>query len=70
MFGKLSYHMLDFQRKKFLLSPGGAMGQNVTGKQLTRLNYSREINYACAKLTPSMLRVFNIDQIAQPHYEN
>jgi hypothetical protein len=33
------------------------MGQNVTGKQQTGLNYSREINYACAKLTPSMLRV-------------
>jgi hypothetical protein len=69
MFGKLSYHV--FQREKFLLlSPGGAMGQNVTGKQLTGLNYSREINYACAKLTPSMRRVFNIDQIAQPHSES
>jgi hypothetical protein len=43
--------MLDFQRKTLLLlSPGGAMGQNVTGKQATGLNYSREINYACAKL--------------------
>jgi hypothetical protein len=39
MFGKLSYHMLDFQRKTLLLSPGGAIGQNVTGKQLTGLNY-------------------------------
>jgi hypothetical protein len=67
MFGKLSYHMFDFQRLKFLLlSPGGAMGQNVTGKQLTGLNYSREINYTCAKLT----RVFNIDQIAWPHSES
>jgi hypothetical protein len=47
MFGKLSYHMLDFQRKKFLLlSPGWAMGQDVTFKQPTGLNYSREINYA------------------------
>jgi hypothetical protein len=63
--------MLDFQRKKFLLlSPGGAMVQNVTGKQPTGLNYSREINYACAKLTPFMLRIFNIDQIAQPHSES
>jgi hypothetical protein len=33
--------MLDCQRKKLLLSPGGAMGQNVTGKQLTGLNSSR-----------------------------
>jgi hypothetical protein len=70
MFGKLSYHMLDFQRKKLLLSLGGAMGQNVTGKQPTGLNYSWEINYACAKLTPSMLRVFNINQIARPHSES
>jgi hypothetical protein len=63
--------MLDFQRKTFLLlSPGGAMGQIVTGKQQAGLNYSWEINYACAKLTPSMLRVFNIDQIAQPHSES
>jgi hypothetical protein len=69
--GKLSYHMLDFKRKRFLLlSPGGAMGQNVTGKQATGLNYSREIYYACAKITPSMLRVFNIGQIAQPHSES
>jgi hypothetical protein len=30
---------------------GGAMGLNVTGKQLTGLNYSREINYACASFT-------------------
>jgi hypothetical protein len=63
--------MFGFQRKKLLLlSPGAAMGQNVTGKQLAGLNYSREINYACAKLTPCMLRVFNIDQIAQPHSES
>jgi hypothetical protein len=60
--------MLDFQRKKLLLlSPGRAMGQNVTGMQPTGLNYSREINNACTELTPCLLRVFNIDQIAQPH---
>jgi hypothetical protein len=46
------------------------MGQNVTGRQPTGLNYSWEINYARAKLTQSMPRVFNIDQIAQPHSES
>jgi hypothetical protein len=46
------------------------MGQNVTGKQPTGWNYSWEMNYARAKLTPSMLRVFNINQIAQPHSES
>jgi hypothetical protein len=46
----LSYHMLDCPRKKLLLSPGGARGQNVTGKQLTGLNYLWEINYACESL--------------------